>query len=188
MVALFAGLRRGELLALRWHRLDLEAGSLKVEASVELTKAGPREKQPKTAAGKRELMLPARLVEVLREHYRTQREWSLKLGLGRPACNALVFPRDDDPAAFDSPRALSSAWKLFADKNGMKGVRFHDLRHTHASILIDQKIDIAMVSKRLGHSTPGITLSIYSHQFAASVDRAAAALDAFISGLQGKSK
>jgi integrase len=53
--------------------------------------------------------------------------------------------------------------------------------------LIDQKIDIAMISKRLGHSNPGITLSIYSHQFAQSDDRAAAALDAFISGL-GKTK
>jgi integrase len=95
-----------------------------------------------------------------------------------------VFPRDDDPTAFDSPRALSSAWKLFADKHGMKGVRFHDLRHTHASILIDQKIDIAMISKRLGHSTPGITLSIYSHQFAQTDDRAAAALDGFIERLK----
>jgi integrase len=86
MVALFAGLRRGELLGLRWNRINLDAGSLKVEASVEVTKAGLREKQPKTTAGKRELMLPADLIEILREHYRAQLEWSLKLGqVGRRA-------------------------------------------------------------------------------------------------------
>ena len=116
LVALFTGLRRGEILALRWGSVDLDAKLIRIRASLEATKAGLRFKAPKSKAGTRDITLPA----------------------------------------------------IVADA----------LRHTHASQLIDAGVDVVTISRRLGHSSPTITLSTYAHLFKKDDSKAAAAINA----------
>jgi integrase len=177
MVALFTGLRLGEVLALRWSAIDLDRKVLRVVEALEQTKAfGIRFKPPKTKAGKREVTLPDILTETLREHRKAQLELRLQLGLGKLPDDALLFATVEGRPL--STIDVSVLWGRFAASIGTPEVTFHALRHTHASQLIDAGVDIATISKRLGHSTPGITLSIYAHRFQRDDGKAAAAINA----------
>lgn len=110
IVLLFAGIRRGELLALRWSDVDLDAKVLRVRQAVEETKAyGLRVKAAKTRAGRRELSLPDIVVAALSEHRREQLEFRMKAALGRLPADALVFPNRSGGLA--SPRNLSGDWR-----------------------------------------------------------------------------
>ena len=92
----------------------------------------------------------------------------------------LVFAKIDGSP--QSPGALSAEWRDEADRIGFTNVPLHALRHTHASQLIDQRVDIVTVSKRLGHASPAITLKIYAHLFRKDDGKAAAAINAALSG------
>jgi integrase len=175
VVALYCGLRRGEQVALRWRSVDLDGAKLHVVAALEETSSGLTVKTPKTAAGRRTISLPAIVVAALRAHRRAHLEMRLALGLGKPADDALVFPGVD--GGYQSPRALSMAWKRTARRLGLPAVHWHALRHTHASMLIAAGVDVVTVSRRLGHSKPDMTLRVYSHLFAADDSAAAAAID-----------
>jgi integrase len=163
-MALATGMRRNELLALRWKDVDLDAGSLKVEVSLEQTKVhGIRFKAPKTRNGRRSIALPSHIVSELRGHWRAQQEQRLALGLGKA-------PRDSQVlATFDgkprSPNAVTKEWTLAMAKAGMPKVTLHSLRHTHASMLIASGMDILTISRRMGHGSPTITLAVYGHLF-----------------------
>jgi integrase len=92
-LALATGMRRGELLALRWQDVDLDAGKLRVQRSLEQTKAGGLQfKSPKTKHGRRTITIPSSIVAELRAHLKDQQERRLALGAGRPPADALVFP------------------------------------------------------------------------------------------------
>jgi integrase len=176
VLSLFAGLRRGELLALRWRHIDLDRKLLQVRKALEQTKAhGIQIKAPKSKAGKREITLPDIVVETLREHRRAQLELRVRLGLGKLSDDDLLFPKLDGSPS--SPRALSREWPVVADSIGMGDVTFHALRHTHASQLIYAGVDVVTISKRLGHSKPTITLSTYAHLFRQQDDKAAKAIN-----------
>jgi integrase len=176
MVALFTGMRLGEVLALRWNNVDLDAKVIKVRGTLEQTKRfGIRFKVPKTKAGRRDITLPDILIEALRDHRKGQLELRMQLGVGRLPDDALLFaPLEGKPRA---PNLLSTLWINFRRRIGMK-VKFHALRHTHASQLIDQGVDIVTISKRLGHAKPDITLRIYAHMFRKDDSRAAEAINA----------
>ena len=175
-LALATGMRRGELLALTWKNVDLDAARLRVEHSVEQTKAGLRLKAPKTRHGRRAISLPAWVVADLREHWRTQQELRLKLGLGKAAGDALVFPNPDGRPR--SPNAVTKEWSVAASGLGAPKVSLHALRHTHASQLIASGMDVLTISRRLGHASPTITLGVYGHLFTNSDDRAAQIMEA----------
>ena len=179
--ALYAGLRRGEVLALRWSAIDLDAGKLAVVASLEQLVDGTLTfKAPKTKAGRRLIAMPDALIAILRAHRLEQLQLRLKLGIGKLPDDALLFaslhgrPR--------SPRAISKAWGMFADRLGIGNVRFRDLRHTQASLLHDAGVSLAVVSKRLGHSKISTTLNLYTHVFEEADDQAAAALNLSLGG------
>jgi integrase len=177
MIALFAGMRLGEVLALRWTRVDLEAKVIQVREALEQTAAhGVRFKPTKSRAGWRDITLPDILVDVLREHRKSQLELRMQLGAGRLPDDALLFSEiDGAPLA---PNAASARFTEFAKRIAMPEITFHGLRHTHASQLIDAGVDIVTISKRLGHSKPDITLRVYAHLFRNDDSKAAAAINA----------
>jgi integrase len=172
-LALATGMRRGELLALQLGDLGLEAATLRVERSLEETAAGLRFKPPKTKHGRRSISLPAHAVAMLRAHWRQQLEHRLALGLGKPEPSTLVFSHPDGSPI--SPDNLSRDWRRTCRSLGLPLVMFHALRHTHASALIASGLDVVKISRRLGHSSPLVTLRTYAHLFETSSDSAAAA-------------
>ena len=177
-LALSTGMRRGELLGLRWQDVDLGAGTLRVVQSLEQTKAGLRFKTPKTKHGRRVITLPPSIVAELRTHWKAQQEQRLALGLGKAPDTALVFSTWDGKPL--SPGALTQQWKRAVKETGLK-VTLHSLRHTHASNLIAAGVDVMTISRRLGHASPTITLGVYGHLYANTDDRAAQIMEAMFS-------
>jgi integrase len=176
MVALFTGMRLGEVLALRWGNVDLDGKIIKVREALEQTaRFGVRFKAPKSKAGRRDVTLPDILVDALREHRKAQLELRLQLGAGKLPDDGLLFATLDGRPL--RPNSLSVLWLNFARSIDMPGVTFHSLRHTHASQLIDQGVDIVTISKRLGHAKPDIALRTYAHMFRKDDSRAAAAIN-----------
>jgi integrase len=176
VIALFSGLRRGELLGLQWRDLDLDAKTLRVERALEQTRAGLRIKSPKTKSSKRTIALPDIVVDALREHRRERLELHLRLGLGKLAEDGFVFTQIDGTPL--RPSTLTSVWCELAPRLGYPGIRWHSLRHTHASQLIASGLDVVSVARRLGHTNPAITLKVYSHLFRTADSRAAEIINA----------
>jgi integrase len=184
LIAAFAiatGMRRGELLALRWKDIDTHSARLRVERSVEQTKAGGLVfKSPKTKHGRRTISLPASIVTELRAHRRQQLEERMALGRGKSSPDDLVFPTWDGQTR--SPNGLTKEWSVLMDGLGLAAT-FHSLRHTHASHLIASGLDVITISRRLGHGSPSITLGVYGHLFPNTDDRAAEIMEAsFLKG------
>jgi integrase len=179
LLALVCGLRLGEILALRYRHIDLDKRVLHVRDTLEDTKAhGIRIKAPKSRAGRRDITLPDIAVVVLNEHRRQTLEIRMKLGAGKLPEEALLFAtRDDRPL---QTRNISSLWGEIAESIGMPEITFHALRHTHASQLIAQGVDIVTISKRLGHAKPNVTLAVYAHMFTSDDSKAAAAINAVL--------
>jgi integrase len=178
MVALGTGMRRGEMLALRWQDVDLDAGLARIERSLEQTKAGLRFKAPKTRHGRRSVTLPAAVISELRAHRAAQAALRLRLGQGKAPDDSLVFCHHDGTPK--TPDGLTKEWTRAAAKAGL-AVTLHALRHTHASQLIASGMDVLTVSRRLGHGSAAITLRVYGHLFANTDDQAARVMDAAFS-------
>jgi integrase len=173
-VALGTGMRRGELLGLRWQDIDLDAGVLRVERSLEQTRrSGMVFKAPKTRHGRRTITLPSSTIAELKAHRRAQQEQRLALGQGKLPDDALVFANEDGTPR--SPNALTKAWTAAMRDAGLTAT-LHSLRHTHASTLIASGLDVLTISRRLGHGSPAITLAVYGHLFKTD-DRAAAIME-----------
>ena len=181
LLVLYTGLRRSELLALQWSDINFDRAELSVSRALEETKElGLRIKKTKSKAANRRLSLSPVAIDLLRQHRRDQLELRMKLGAGRPADNAWVFPVVGTNDLW-APTALSTAWRKFAHKFEL-GATFHALRHTHASALLAAGVDIVTVSHRLGHASPDITLKVYAHLFHRDDTKAAAAIDAALGG------
>jgi integrase len=175
VIGLATGMRRGEIVALRWGDIDLDGGKIRIERSLEETKAGLAVKEPKTKAGRRVVAIPASIVAELRAHWRAQQEQRLALGLGKATVDDPVFPRPD--GSLWPPDRLSSTWAKTVAVLKLPKVTFHALRHTHVSQLIAAGLDVVSVSRRVGHSNPTVTLSLYAHLFGNTDERAAAAVE-----------
>jgi integrase len=184
VLALASGARRGELLALRWSDVDLDEGVIKIARSLEETRAaGLRFKEPKTAAGRRTIGIPAAVVDELRAQRKARLEWRLKLGQRRPA-DDLVFCTWHGSAR--SPGAVSREFAKRTEQAGLGHITLHALRHTHASALIAAGVSIVDIARRLGHSSPAITLGVYAHLFGSQDSAAVKAIDATLAGALGE--
>jgi integrase len=173
LLALATGMRRGEILALRWRNVDLDQGTIRVVESLEQTKAGMRFKAPKTEKT-RAITLPTFAVEELRRLRHDQAERLLKLGI-RQSSDCLICGREDG-----EPMLPTSLTHEFAKVSGRvkdaPRVRFHDLRHSHATQLLLAGVHPKVAQERLGHASITTTLDLYSHVTATMQEDAAAKL------------
>ena len=174
------GLRRSELLGLRWADVDLDGGSLRVRQVVSLDKYTPFLAEPKTARSRRVVALDAGTVKALRTHRRRQFEEHVAAG---PAWQQtdLVFAGAD--GAILHPQTLSGAFERAAKRAGLPPIGIHGLRHSHASLGLANNVPLVIMSERLGHSSVAITGDVYSHSLPSQHQEAADA----IAGLIGSS-
>jgi integrase len=172
-IALGTGMRRGEILALRWGDLDSDMSVAHVRRSVHPTKNGLAYELPKTKRSRRAVVLP----EYLRVILKTQRDTqaSRRQRSGSVGQHDLVV--DDPEGAPIHPDSLSGGWRRVLHHAGLPPVRFHDLRHAHATLMLQQGVHPKIVSERLGHSSIGITLDTYSHVLPSMQEEAARAAD-----------
>lgn len=168
------GLRRGELLALRWTDLDLDMATISVTRSLQCLKEGKLEfREPKTSRSKRLIAMTPSLATELRKH-RVAQEAMRFLHDSSLAQNDLVFSRPNCSPI--NPNNVSPAFAKTARRAGLN-IRFHDLRHTHASLMLEYGVHPKIVSERLGHSTVAFTLDFYSHLVPGFQEAAALAFD-----------
>jgi integrase len=175
IVAVTAGLRRGELQGLKWDDVDLEARMLQVRRTLSEPKGGYIFEAPKSGKG-RSIRLTRKATVALREHRKRQLEERMqKAGLWRE--QGLVFP-----SAVGAPLwggNLNRAFKATLKRAGLpKSTRFHDLRHTCATLLLRQGVNPKFVQELLGHADISLTLNVYSHVLPDMGDAAAGAMDA----------
>jgi integrase len=180
LIALATGARRGEALALRWCNVDLDRGAVRIVESLEQTKAGLRFKSPKTDRA-RAVTLPSFAVEELRRLKREQAESLLMLGVRQTGDTLVCARRDGEPV---QPQSLTHEFPRFLARLGsdFPRVRFHDLRHSHATQLLLAGVHPKVAQERLGHSTISTTLDLYSHVTETMQEDAAGRLDAAFRG------
>ena len=180
VTALGSGARRGELLALTRGHIDLDKGTMRIERSLEQTRAGLKFKTPKTKNGRRTISLPPVAVEALRGHLLRQLEMRMALGQGKPDARTLMFSKlDGSPIP---PNDLSRDWRRFIVARKLPAVSLHGLRHTHVSALISRGVDVLTISRRIGHANAAITLRVYGHLFEQNDGAAASAIEAALRG------
>jgi integrase len=187
LIALATGARRGEILALRWRNVDLDAGTIRIERSLEHTKEGGlRFKTPKSGKS-RAVVLPAKATEELHRLKRERAEELLKLGV-RFDGDALVCGRADGEPML--PTSLTHEFAKIAGRvQGVARVRFHDLRHSHATQLLGAGVHPKVAQERLGHASIGITMDLYSHATQTMQVEAAQRLDQLWEGAKiGRAK
>ncbi len=171
VVAITAGLRRGELLGLTWDDVDFERGTLQVRRTLQQGEM----LAPKTAKSRRQIRLTRRAVDALMRHWRNQ-ETERALANGTWTERGLVFPNRTGKAT-DGDNLCSRHFKPLLQRAGLPPIRFHDLRHTCATLLLSKGVHPKIVSEMLGHATISITLDTYSHVIPGLGDAAASAMD-----------
>lgn len=161
VLAGWAGMRRGEICGLNWDDVLWDAGAVVVRTSVEQTKAGLHDLPTKTRAGDRIVLLPEQAVAELREQATMQDELRAAHGASWNALKRVVCKADGRPMP---PNTLSDRWTEWLKRRRLEPkIRFHDLRHSHATTLYHAGARTRSVSDRLGHSTPAITRDLYVH-------------------------
>jgi integrase len=158
LIALTCGLRRGEIMALKWANVDLDNAMLTVLESIEQTREGIRLKRPKSGRG-RVIDLPQMAVTELRKHKASQESVFEQLG-ARLTRESFVYAYEDGTPV--KPDAFSCAWDHWIEHREPR-VRFHDLRHAHATHLLTQGVHPKIAQERLGHSSIAMTMDLYSH-------------------------
>jgi integrase len=173
-IAIATGMRRGEILGLRWADLDADLSLAHVRRSLSPTRLGLVFEQPKTKRSRRSVMLPEFLRPYLVRQREDQQRRRTKLGSEWSDEDAVIDRGDGRPL---HPDTLSSQWGAFLARAGLRHVRFHDLRHAHATLMLQQGVHPKVVSERLGHASVGITLDTYSHVLPTMQAEATRAID-----------
>ncbi|MFF4181274.1 tyrosine-type recombinase/integrase [Streptomyces sp. NPDC001750] len=160
-LALRTGLRKGELLGLLWDDLDLNAGTASVRRSLQRTRTGGLTHLPtKTRASERRIALPTECIHSLKKHKERQ-DKERETARSAWTDSGLVFStptgRPLDPAN------LTRRFRNFLDRAGLRRIRFHDLRHSTATLLLEQGVDLVVIKELLGHAHIGVTAGVYAH-------------------------
>ena len=162
IIAITTGLRRGELLGLCWDCVDLDNGTISIERQLLVLKEGVvLDDGTKSKLSRRKVTLTDDGIKVLKDQKAKQDDNRKLLTGGGYTDNNLVFSRDD--GSFLDPREFTKRFQRNLEKAGLPKIRLHDLRHTHASLLLEKEIHPKIVQDRLGHSSIITTLDLYSH-------------------------
>ena len=175
VLAVTCGMRLGELLALRWSDLDLENGYVMVQRTVRFTKDTWSFTEPKTAHGRRKIILTNLACEALRRHRAHQA--SERLALGPIWTNTELVFTNEVGQPMRGITVYRERFVPLCKRADVPTIRFHDLRHTAATLLLLQGVNAKVVSEMLGHASVTITLSLYAHVLPDMQKDAAAALD-----------
>lgn len=173
-LAIMTGMRQGEILGLRWSDIDFEKRNLTIQQTV--NRHREIKQGAKTKKSVRSVALSPETIEVLKEHRKMIVAEQLK-ELDYQKNDLVVCTHFGGPV---TQRAIQKVWDSFIKKTGAHKITFHDLRHTHASLLIKQGVHIKVISERLGHSSVSITLDLYGHLMSNMQEDAAAHLDKII--------
>ena len=173
-----AGMRRGELLGLTWRNVDLDKARLVVDQQLLSVGYEAEVGAPKTNTSRRTIDLDPRTVAVLRTWRRLQLEQHMSNGTRND--DDFVFTHPDGGPVH--PDRFSKVWDQLVAEHGVRRIRLHDLRHTHASILLKANVPVKVVSERLGHSSPAFTMTVYQHVLPGMQADAAAAFGEVVFG------
>ena len=175
VLAATTGMRRGEVLGLRWRDVDLDAARLSVQQALIATGYNLSFEEPKTERSRRSIALDAATVSTLRALKVRQAQERLRFGPDYQATDLVFTQADGSPV---HPMTLSDTFKRRVKSAALPPIRFHDLRHTWATLAFSQGMHPKVVSDRLGHSSITVTLDIYSHAVPALQEEAAATVAA----------
>lgn len=178
VLALSTGMRQGELLALRWRDVDLDRGSAQVRGTLQRTKGGFVVAEPKTAQSRRQVLLSTACASALRRHRAQQAQERLQLG---PAwLDADLVFTNGIGGYLEERNVVRRSFQPILAEAGLPRIRFHDLRHTAATLLLGEGVHPKVVSDMLGHSQISITLDLYSHVTPTMQRAATDAMDAIL--------
>jgi integrase len=178
VIAVTAGLRIGELLGLRWQDVDLESAMLRIRRTKSTAKTGPTFTAPKNGKG-RSIRLTRRAVDALSAHKAAQNAERLMAG-SLWEDHGLVFATHGG-RPLDSRNVVRTSFKPLLKEAGLPDIRFHDLRHTCATLLLSRGHHPKLVQDLLGHASVALTLDRYSHVLPGMGDQTAAAMEAALS-------
>ena len=164
LLELTTGLRRGEILALTWSDLNFETGELHISKQATLVSGKITISEPKTKAAFRTIILPPVMVEVIQEYQ-------------KDAFSHLMFPSRLKPDQPIDPGHIRKRLQVILERAGCKKIRFHDLRHTFATMSLEHGMDLKTLSTIIGHVSAKTTLNIYTHITSEMQENAAASID-----------
>lgn len=164
------GFRRGELIALCWDDVDFENGIIHVRHNTVLADGKTIHKSPKTSAGVRDISIGDNLVRTLKEAHTQYLLNKISYGSDFVDSNLVICQKNGKPY---HPDSITQKWERFVAEKGLKHIRFHDLRHSCATAMIEAGVDPKTVQHRLGHADISITMNIYAHS-TKSMDKSAA--------------
>ncbi|MDP8929660.1 MAG: site-specific integrase [Actinomycetota bacterium] len=173
------GMRRGEVLGLRWTDIDLDVRRLSVRQAVIVVDSKPVVSQTKTAKGRRSLALDEGTISTLRSHRARQLQERLSWGAAWTDLG-LVFAQENGQPVH--PTAFTKRFQRLVRYVGLPGIRLHDLRHSYATAALVAGVPAKVVSERLGHANVGVTLDTYSHVLPSMDEQAAAVVARLILG------
>lgn len=172
LLAITTGMRQGEILGLRWQDIDFENRTLSVRQT--LSHDGKTIlSEAKTKSSIRPIYLPDETLEALRKHRLLVKQEKLKAAVEYRDQDLVVCTTVGTPIC---PRNLNRTWYRLLNQSGVTQIRFHDLRHTHATLLLQKGIHVKVVAERLGHSNTRVTLDTYSHVLPTMQEEAAKAI------------
>jgi integrase len=177
-IAANTGMRRGEVLGLTWRNVDLDAARLVVSQQILSVEYAASVADVKTSNSRRTIDLDPRTVAVLKAWRRQQLEQ--KMSTGRRGNDEFVFTHTDGGPIH--PDLFSQSWQRLMRDSDLRTIRLHDLRHTHATILLKAGVPVKVVSERLGHSSPAFTMTVYQHVLPGMQADAAAAFSNAVFG------
>lgn len=186
VLAVTCGPRQGELLGLKWEDVDLQAATVQIRRQLQWIDGEPKRTELKTTKSRRTVMLPSMAVTALKKHRARQAEERLKLGeiwqdWGLVFCTTLGTP-------ISKSTMIRRSFHPLLEKAGLPKIRFHDLRHTAATLLLAAGENPKVVAEMLGHSTVNMTLNVYAHVTPTMQKQAAARMDAILTAAPHNSR